>query len=376
MATKRRGNGEGSIYPRKDGRWAGSFVTEYGRRKNVYGRTRAEAAEKLAQAQRAHSTGVLPTDGRLTVEAFSQQWLDGVVVSKGQKTVESYLWALDKHIRPRIGHLRLSKVQPQDLERIYQEMAQDGKAPSTVRKVHGVAGTMFEKALRLDLIPRNPVRLAETPKVPKREPRMLDRTELKTFITAAAGIRLEALFILAVTSGARSGELLGLRWSDIDLDGRQIHIRGALQLTQSGLSLAETKTRGSVRTLGITRVAIDALRRHRTRQNEEALRLGPAWDNEWDLVFVNEVGQPLDRRDVLRRHLRPLLKQAGLPPLTFHDLRHVAGSLALDHGVPLTVVSQMLGHKDLTTTARVYIHQIKGSERKGAAAFDDMLTGS
>ena len=376
MATRKRGQYEGSIYKRKDGRWVGVFSTGDGRRVARYGRTRPEAVQKMADAQRAHQDGMLPRDGRLTVEGFSRQWLDGVRISNGEKTAETYEWAIDKHIVPRMGRLRLSDVQPRHLESVYREMAQDGKAPATVRKVHVAVGTMFEKAHRLGLIPRNPVRLAETPKVPKREPQMLDRAELRKFITAAGNSRLEALFILAVTSGARSGELLGLRWSDVETEASQIHIRGALHLTRSGLSLAETKTPGSVRTLALSHVAIDGLHRHMTRQNEEALRLGPAWGNEWGLVFVNEVGDPLDRRNVLRRHLRPLLKHAGLPPLTFHDLRHVAGSLALDQGVPLTVVSRALGHTDLTTTARIYMHQIKGSERKVAAAFDEMLTGS
>ena len=375
MATKKRGQNEGSIYQRKDGRWAAAFSTGDGRRKSVYGRTRSDAAQKLAEAQRAHHDGMLPGDGRLTVSAFATEWLEGVKASVRPKTAEAYEWAVGKHIVPRIGRMKIAKVQPVHLERAYADMRSDGKAPKTIRSVHTTAHTMFGKALRLGLIPRNPASLADVPKVPRREPPNFDQADFKSFLVSAADQRLEALFVLAVTSGARSGELLGLRWSDIELDSGLIHIRGALQLSRGQFSLAEPKTTSSLRSLAISRVALDALRRHRTRQNEEALRVGPAWNNPWNLVFTNEVGGPLDRHNVLRRDLKPLLAGAGLPPLTFHNLRSVAGSLARDHGVPLPVVSHALGHSDISTTARHYAHMIKGAERKVAAAFDEMAVG-
>lgn len=373
MASKRRGQNEGSIFQRKDGRWAAAFSTGDGRRKTVYGRTRAEVANKLSEAQRAHHDGVLPTDGRLTVSAFAKEWLEGVQTSVRPKTAEAYEWAIGKHIVPRIGGVKLVKVGPRHLEKVYQEMRSDGKAPQTIRNVHKVAGTMFSKAVRLGLIARNPGHIADVPKVPKREPPMFDRQELQTFLAEARSHRMEALFALAVTSGARSGELLGLRWSDVEMEAGLINIRTALQQTRQGFALVEPKTKGSVRTLALSHVAGDALRRQRIRQNEEALRVGPGWNNDWNLVFTNEIGGPLDRKNVLRRDLKPLLVRAGLPSMTFQNLRHISGSLALDYGVPLTVVSQALGHTDLTTTARVYLHQIKGAETKVAAAFDAMM---
>lgn len=372
---RRRGNGEGSIYQRKDGRWTAAFGTGDGRRRYVYGRTRQEAAKKLAEAQRAHHDGMLPADGRVTVSAFAKEWLEGVKTSVRPKTVEAYEWAVQTHIVPRIGRLKMAKVQPVHLERAYADMRSAGKAPKTVRSVHTTAHTFFGKAVRLGLIPRNPASLADVPKVPRREPPMFDQRDFQTFVSAARDNRLEALFVLAITSGARSGELLGLRWLDIDFEAGLLHIRRALHLSQGEFSLAEPKTSSSLRSLALSRVAQDALRRHRTRQNEQALGVGPAWSNPWDLVFTNEIGGPLDRHNVLRRELRPLLAEVGLPPLTFHDLRSVAGSLALDHGVPLPVVSHALGHSDISTTARHYVHLIKGAERKVAAAFDEMAVG-
>jgi integrase len=372
MAKSRRGNGEGTIYKQPDGRWRAVVSLPNGKRKYLSGKTREDTGHKLTALLKQLQDGVMATDGRLTVKVFADDWLEGVRNNLRPKTAESYEWAVEKHILPRIGRLKLGNVGPQHLEAMYRDMKSGGKAPQTIRNVHRVAGTIFAKALRMGFITRNPVPLADTPKVPRKEKAVFDREDLQSFLKTASDHRLGALFTLAATCGARSGELLGLRWTDVDFTKNEIHIRVSLHLTSRGFDLAEPKTKGSQRKLALSRVAIQALKRHRVRQNEAALRLGTAWTNNWDLVFTNEVGNPLDRKNVLRRDLRPLLAEAGLPPVTFHDLRHIAASWALDQGVPLTVVSRALGHTDLTTTARVYMHQIKGAEEKVAAAFDSL----
>ena len=198
--------------------------------------------------------------------------------------------------------------------------------------------------------------------------------QARTFIEEVRGHHLEALFVLAITTGARQGELLGLTWENVELDQGEIEIRRALQKVDGEFALVEPKTRMSVRSLALTRMAIDSLRRHKVRQAEEALRLGPAWHNGFNLVFCTSVGTQLDKTNVTKRQLRPLFKRANFSPrLCFRDLRHIAASLALGQGTPIPVVSEMLGHTDSATTLRVYAHAIPGAQRQAADALEAIL---
>ena len=197
---------------------------------------------------------------------------------------------------------------------------------------------------------------------------MFTQMQAKDFLAAAKGHRLEALFALAITTGARQAELLGLTWDRVNLE-----IREALQRIEGSFQLVEPKSPHSERRLALTPIAVDALRRHKVRQAEEALRVGPAWVNEFNLVFTTTVGTSLDRTNVLRRQLRPLLQTAQLPPIHFHALRHIANSLALGEGVPVAVVSQMLGHANPAITLGIYAHAIPGAQREAARAIQNLL---
>ena len=235
---------------------------------------------------------------------------------------------------------------------------------------------MLAKAVRWGVVVQNAASLADPPRVPHRDLPMLTQSQVRAFLHAASGHRLEALFVLALTTGARSGELRGLTWDVVDLASDQMRIRVALQETRDGLKLVEPKTARSRRTVALGATAVEALRRHRSRQTEEAMCLGPAWANNLNLVFTNTVGQPLDRTNLLRREFRPLLRLAGLPTrLRFHDLRHIAASFALSRGLPVTPVSEMLGHSQTSTTLDVYGHAIPATQRQVADALDAVVAG-
>jgi integrase len=173
----------------------------------------------------------------------------------------------------------------------------------------------------------------------------------------------------------RQGELLGLRWADVDLDAARLHVSVAWQRRgeeQGGYALAEPKTASSRRQITLAPVAVDALRHHRARQLEERLGAGPAWQDN-DLVFCNTLGRPIGASNLRRRSFEPLLKKAGLPHIRFHDLRHTAATLLLKQKVPVKVVSEMLGHSQVGVTLNVYAHVMPDMQREAAAAMQNLL---
>jgi integrase len=216
---------------------------------------------------------------------------------------------------------------------------------------------------------------------------MLTAEQAKSLIGAAAGDRLEALLVLALATGARQGELLGLTWdrvenkkaeewdpTETDQTPAYIRITKTLQAEPGGeFTLEEPKTASSVRRVELPRQAVEALKRHRKLQAAEQLE-AKVWLNERDLVFVSEVGSPIHKTNLTRRAFRPWLKKAGLPAMRWHDLRHVAASLMLGQkGVPVTVVAEMLGHADVGITLSTYAHVIPGQQSLAREAMEELL---
>jgi integrase len=235
---------------------------------------------------------------------------------------------------------------------------------------------MLEKAVRQNALVRNVASLADLPRRVRRDLPMITIQQAQAFLEVVREHRLEALFVLAITTAARQGELLGLTWDTVHMDSGLIDISWALQKVDGRVELVEPKTSSSVRSIALTDLAIAALRRHSARQIRESMYLGSAWNNDLNLVFTTPVGTPLDKDNVRKRELPPLLRAAGLSTqLTFHDLRHIAASLALGNGVSIPTVSEMLGHADAATTLRVYAHAIPGAQREAARTLDRILTG-
>jgi integrase len=204
-----------------------------------------------------------------------------------------------------------------------------------------------------------------------------DEGQVRALLNAAVGTRLEALLTLAVTTGMREGELLGLKWRNVNLDRRYLQVQTQLRrLRNAGLTIKDTKTGPSRRKIELSDLAVDALRRHRARQIEDRLALGPAWHDEFDLVFPNGVGNPMDASDLAERTYPRLVKQAGLPYIRFHDLRHTAATLLLLKGVHPKKVSEMLGHASVAITLTIYSHVLPSLGRDTASAMDALLGGS
>jgi integrase len=365
--ASRRGNGEGSIYKRKDGRWAGTITLgKDGSRRTYYGKTRAEVAAKLKPAAGDHERGLLPTGRRQTLGAYLTSWLEDSVQGRVRpKTAEFYAMAV-RHLVAGLGKVDLDKLTPGDVERFLR--SKDGQlAPRSVHHLRAVLRAALNRALRQGLVYRNVAALAAAPKVEGEVARFLNPEEAAAVLRAMKGDRLEALYTVALSLGLRQGEALGLQWDDVDLERRQLHVRQQLQRIGGRSVLVPVKTRQSRRTLPLPLVVISALQEHRRRQLDERL-VQP-------MVFCAADGRPLNGTSVTHGFQRRL-QAAGLPHLRFHDLRHSCASLLAAQGVPMRLVMEVLGHTTIATTANVYAHVFPESMEEAATAMDRALGGS
>ena len=374
MARGRRGNKEGSIVKRADGRWMARVSLPNGKRRSFYGRTREEAARRMQAALRAIQEGMPVPDERLTVGKFLDQWLDQKRNTVRPRTWEAYESKVRLYLKPALGRNRLARLAPQHVQRLQTEMLAQGLSPQTVRHARTVLRTALGQAVKWSLIPRNVAALVEPPKITRREPKVFTPDQARVFLDATAGDRLEVLYQLAVALGMRQGEILGLSWDAVDLDKGELRVHRTLQRVDGKLQLGEPKTDRSRRTLPLSPSLVAKLREHRARQGRERLAAGDRWQasGAWDLVFVSEVGTPLDSPNLNKRFKR-LVKRAGLPEIRFHDLRHSCASMMIADGMSPRLVMEQLGHSQISTTMDTYAHVMPDALRDASDRMDRIL---
>jgi integrase len=374
----RRGNGEGSIRRRADGRWEGRYTvhTDEGRKqKAVYGKTRKEVAEKLTDVMAGRDKGLIFDAGKLTVGEHLKQWLADVVKpSASHRTYSTNAQQVRDHIAPTLGRIKLKGLRKAHIDRLYREKLDSGLSSSTVRRIHAVLHKALEEAVKGELILRNPATHANKPKVKQDEIEPLDASQAAAFLKAAKSDRFEALYILCLMCGLRQGEALALRWRDIDLDGGTLRVNLQLQRVRDGggLRFSEPKN-ASRRTVGLPQRAVSALQSHRKRQLEEKLRAGPLYQ-DGDLVFASGHGTPIDAQNVVNRYYKPLLKRAGLPAIRFHDLRHSCLSLLAQRGEPIRDLQALAGHATAAFTLQRYTHHYDSSARHTADRMGEIFS--
>lgn len=289
------------------------------------------------------------------------------------KTHDQYRRTVEKHILPHIGNIRLKDLRPERVERLYASLLKSGSGVRTVRIVHAVLHRSLEKAVRYGLILRNPTDGAALPQYTHAEMQMLDETQVSHLLMAAKGSRHEALYHLAVTTGMRMGELFGLRWSDLHWVSGRITVRRQVQYVPGhGWSFVEPKTRSGRRAIKLGEGVLQALREHLERQQKEQDVGGERWV-DYDLIFPSKSGTPLDPSN-LRLDFARVLQRGGLPKIRFHDLRHTAASLMLNHGIPVIVVSKILGHSKTSITMDIYGHLSNEMQDEAAQLMDELVT--
>jgi integrase len=379
MARQRRGNGEGGVSRRKDGSWMARYTvqTPTGRKRKVlYAKSHEEARRKLTEALAARDRGIAYDSEGLTVGEYLARWLeDSVRGSVKVNTYQSYASLVRLHVRPTLGRTKLAALTPARIQALYRAKLDEGLAPKSVKYIHTTLHRALKQAVRWSLVPRNAAAEADPPRVRTPEMRPLSPAQARTLLQTAKGNRLEALYVLAVSTGMRQGELLGLGWKDVDLEAGVVRVRRTLTLAKGGPRLTEPKTRSSRRQIRLTSGAVDALERHRERQEAEGAARGDGW-NAWDLVFCTKRGTPIRRDNLHDKHWKPLLRRAGLPDVRFHDLRHTCATLLLTKGVHPKTVSEMLGHSSIAITLDTYSHVIPGMQEAAAKAMEDALGDS
>jgi integrase len=370
--SKRRGNSEGTITKRADGRWEARLSLPDGKRKSFYGKTQQEVQRKLKRAQRDIEEGLPLVNEKQTVEGYLTSWLDIMKYRIDASSLDRYR-TYYRAIIAQIGNLPLTKVTAQHLQHLYSALLEKGWSAGTVNALHGMLHDALKQGTRLGVVQRNVVDLVDPPRRQEHDMQVLTPEQVRVFLASVAGDRFEALYVLVLSTGLRAGEVFALGWQDINLVEKTLSVRRAWQRTNTEYLLTLPKTVRARRTIALSQRAIEALVCHRERQQKERELLGDAWDSTYDLVFPNAWGKVVTFENFSHRTLHPALKRAGLPLIRFHDLRHTAATLLLSKGVNIKVVSEMLGHANVSITLRIYAHVLPHMQQAAAQAMDDIL---
>jgi integrase len=364
MMTKRRPKGEGSVYRRKDGRVVGEYEDASGRKRYITSKTKTKAQMRalVRRALEDRDNGITHDSESLTVERYLGRWLESTRDTVGLRTYQRSEETARLHITPTLGRVKLDKLTAMQLDRLYRQKLKAGLSPRSVQIIHATAHKALKQAVRWRLVRENVAGHATLPKTTKREmqPLTKDQTEILLRTAKRTQPKMHALYALAVTTGARLGELLALHRGDVDLDA------GTLRISKSVHNgrVTAPKTSAGRRTIRLSKLALDASRDH------VDTHAGDVW------LFQSPVNDDMSihRATLHITYWKPLLKASGLPRETrFHDLRHTAASLLLGEGVPVPVVSQLLGHADSGITLKVYAHMLPDHQGVAALAMNGLF---
>jgi integrase len=403
-APRKRANGEGTIYQRSDGRWEGAaYVLTTGgtfKRARVYGRTHDEARKNLTKLIEQSDQGIPMASQSWTVAEYLTYWLEHIVKAERRpKTYQGYEGVVRLHLIPGLGKKRLNKLSAQDVRifvtRVRNECqcckhgwdAERDKPQCCAKKggeccgeklsvrmvqsIHAVLRNALQCAVREEVLPRNVAKLVPVT-VPKyKVNRGLSVADARRVLKVAADERLYALYVLALCLGLRRGELLGLRWSDIDLDAETLEVSVSLQRVGGKLRLVPPKTDDSARTVPLPPICVKALRDHAERQAVERVAAGMDWEGH-GLVFPSRLGTPMEP-DNLRRSWGRICHTAGITAVRFHDIRHTCVSLLLDLKVPPHIVREIVGHSDIEVTMTIYAHASLDEKRAALRKLGEAL---
>ncbi len=331
----------------------------------------------LREARAGADAGLLFDAGTGTLAGYLDRWLaDSVKDTVRQRTYERYESIVRVHIKPSIGRVKLKALTPAHARALYRDKLDAGLSPRTVNYVHVTLHKALSQAMSDGLVPRNAAQVkAPRPIKPEIKPLSPDQARKLIETAYSTGNRYAALYVLALHTGLREGEMLGLMWDDLDLDASgatpTLQVRRTLSETRTGHKFELPKS-GKGRSIKLSRKAVEALRSHRARQAGEKLRLGSLWQ-EGGLVFPTTTGTTTSGTNLLGRYFKPLLKRADLPAVRLHDLRHTCATILLMAGKHPKYVQELLGHASISITLDTYSHVIEGMDGGLGDAMDEAL---
>jgi len=374
MARQR--HGDGSVFQPKDGRWVFQVVLENGKKKIYYFKTEKEALAARRKLLYEKEKGTLVTGPQQTLKMYLEKWLEQVCkVTMKPTTYEQYRSTVRHHLIPALGHIKLQKLTTERVQEFCAQKQNEGYKPKTTVLIHSVLSSALENAVKWELVGRNVAKRVTLPRIGRYEARTLTVEQATELLEVARGSRVEAALLVALTTGMRRGELLALRWGDIDFEKGLLHVRRSVNFVSGlGYKEGEPKTRASRRDIMLPDVTVEALKVHRALQERARIKMGKKW-REQGIVFCNIYGGFFNPSRVTAL-FQGLLKKAGLPYMRFHDLRHSAATILRASGVDLKTIQELLGHSTIATTADIYSSVLPSERREAANKMDGFFKRS
>ena len=385
--STRNAQGGGSIRQRKDGSWEGRYTV--GRdpgtgkqiQKSVYGKTQKEVRQRLQQITSSIDDGIYTEPSKMSVGKWLEVWHAEYLGGVKQATVAHYKSHIETNLKPNIGAVKLAALKPHQVQALYNKLLRsetnpNGLSAKTIKNLHGVLHKAMKQAVMLGYIKVNPTDACVLPRVEKKEVSFIEEDGVKALLKAIEGHRFEKVYKVDLFTGMRQGEILGLTWDCVDFDTGILTVNKQLQkehVKGGQYSLVSCKT-DRVRRIKPASFIMDTLRQQRAKQNEDRLRAGGAWCNDWNLVFTNEIGGHLCAPTVYN-HFKKIVEQIGLPSVRFHDMRHTYAVISLQNGDDIKTVQANVGHATAAFTLDVYGHVSQKMQQDSADRMQGYFDG-
>ncbi|WML26248.1 site-specific integrase [Neobacillus sp. OS1-33] len=341
-------------------------------------KTKKEAEKFLSEKLNSINNGTYFEPKDITLNEYLNYWVDNYArLNLAPRTLEHYNYIITQHLKPTLGKIKISNLQPFHLQEYYTQKLETGKieggglSAQSVKHHHRLISKVLKDAVKWQFISRNVAEAVSPPKTKKVEMQTWDNERVKTFLDASQSSVYYSIYLTAIYTGMRRGEVLGLRWQDVDLENNVIYVRQSLQeVKKVGLTFKEPKS-GKGRSITITTTLSKELKKIYKVQLEDKLLLGKEY-HDLDLVFAQKNGKPIQPTEMARNY-RKLVESSGLPYIRFHDLRHTHATLMLQQGVHPKVVSERLGHSSIGITMDTYTHVLPNMQKEAAQQFDQLI---
>lgn len=380
--TTRNAAGGGTIRQRSDGRWEARYTVGRdpgtGRQiqKSVYGLTQKEVRQKLAKITTAIDEGTYTEPSKMTVGEWLDIWHKEYLGAVKPHTVAHYGSHIQNHLKPSIGALKLSALQPHTIQNLYNKLQEEGLSPKTIKNLHGVLHKALKQAVMLGYLRSNPSDACVLPRVEKKEVSFIEKGKIAELLEAIKGHPYENVYRVDLFTGMRQGEILGLTWDCVDFESGVLTISKQLQKehVKGGLYRFVSLKNDRVRRIQPAPFVMDILRQQRQKQLSDRLRAGGAWENHWNLVFTNELGGHLCAVTVYN-HFKRIVKSIGIPDTRFHDMRHTFAMISLQNGDDIKTVQENVGHATAAFTLDVYGHVSQRMKQESASRMQGFIEG-